>query len=110
MLAEFSSSSLSNTVIMKSVMALAGACLVGLALGATTPSASTPIPTFSAQEIVSGSAIRQLSQIAYDNAMARAAAATTGCTKDKVKIRQEWCVAVVSRNKTETCSPVAGET
>lgn len=57
--------------------------VAGAALGAV-------IPTFTQAQIDSGEAIRQLGKIAYDNAMARAAKATTGCTKDKVKIRKEW--------------------
>ncbi|KAM7215209.1 tyrosinase [Rhypophila decipiens] len=61
----------------------AAGLLSGSAIAAT-------IPTFTQAQIDSGEAIRQLGQIAYDNAMARAAKATTGCTKDKVKIRKEW--------------------
>lgn len=57
--------------------------LAGMALSAT-------IPKFTQAQIDSGEAIRQLGKIAYDTAMARAAKATTGCTKDKVKIRKEW--------------------
>lgn len=57
--------------------------LAGLAVGAA-------IPTFTQAQIDSGEAIRQLGKIAYDTAMARAAKATVGCTKDKVKIRKEW--------------------
>lgn len=72
---------------MKSVIALVGASLVGLALGATTP-----IPSFTAAEISSGAAMQQLGKIAYDNAMTRLANATSGCTKDTVKIRKEWWV------------------
>jgi tyrosinase len=68
---------------MKSIVVLVGATLTGLALGAT-------IPTFTQAEIDSGKAIQQLGKIAYDTAMARAAKAKTGCTKDKVKIRREW--------------------
>ncbi len=63
--------------------AVAGALLAGLAIGAT-------IPTFTQAQVDSGEAIRQLSKIAYDTAMERAAKATSGCTKDKVKIRKEW--------------------
>lgn len=63
----------------------AAGLLSGTAIGAT-------IPTFTQAQIDSGEAIRALGKIAYDNAMARAAKATTGCTKDKVKIRKEWCV------------------
>jgi tyrosinase len=59
------------------------AVLAGVAIGAT-------IPTFTQAQIDSGEALRQLGKIAYDTAMARAAKATTGCTKDKVKIRKEW--------------------
>ncbi|OIW29032.1 Di-copper centre-containing protein [Coniochaeta ligniaria NRRL 30616] len=51
---------------------------------------SATIPTFTQAQIDSGEAIRQLSKIAYDTAMARAAKATSGCTKDKIKIRKEW--------------------
>lgn len=64
-------------------LAAAGGLLVGLA-------ATAAIPTFTQAEIDSGEAIRQLGKIAYDNAMARAAKATSGCTQDKVKIRKEW--------------------
>lgn len=67
--------------ILKPVVAVA--LLVGTAFSAT-------IPTFSQAQIDSGDAMRQLSKIAYDTAMARAAKATTGCTADKVKIRKEW--------------------
>lgn len=63
----------------------AAALLAGMAISAA-------IPTFTQAQIDSGEAIRQLGKIAYDNAMARAAKATSGCTKDKVKIRKEWYV------------------
>ncbi|KAK4443684.1 tyrosinase [Podospora aff. communis PSN243] len=67
--------------ILKPVAAVA--LLAGAAISAT-------IPTFTQAQIDSGEAIRKLGQIAYDTAMARAAKATTGCTKDKVRIRKEW--------------------
>ena len=59
------------------------ALLAGSVIGAT-------IPTFTQAQIDSGDAIRQLNKIAYDTAMARASAAKSGCTKDKIKIRKEW--------------------
>jgi len=65
--------------------------VVALALLASTAISAT-IPTFTQAQIDSGEAIRTLGKIAYDNAMARAAKATTGCTKDKVRIRKEWYV------------------
>jgi len=69
---------------MLSVLKLvAAAALAGMAIGAT-------IPTFTQAQIDSGEAIRKLGQIAYDTSMARAAKATSGCTKDKVRIRKEW--------------------
>ncbi|KAK4164769.1 putative domain, di-copper centre [Cladorrhinum sp. PSN259] len=58
---------------------------------------SAAIPTFTQAQIDSGEAIRQLGKIAYDNAMARAAKATSGCTKDKVKIRKEWNMTLTDR-------------
>ena len=64
---------------------LAVALFATLALGA--PSA---IPSFSAADIESGKAIQALGKIAFDNAMARVNKATSGCTKDNVKIRKEW--------------------
>ncbi len=67
--------------ILKSAAAVA--LLAGMAISVT-------IPTFTQAQIDSGEAIRQLGKIAYDTAMARAAKATSGCTKDKVKIRKEW--------------------
>jgi tyrosinase len=71
-------------------VALTGALLAGLAVSKPTPRGIEAIPTFTAQEITSGKAIQQLGKIAYDNAMARVNAATSGCTKDKVKVRKEW--------------------
>jgi len=65
----------------------AAALFAGMAISAV-------IPTFTQAQIDSGEAIRQLGKIAYDNAMARAAKATSGCTKDKVKIRREWYVGI----------------
>ncbi|KAK3389873.1 hypothetical protein B0H63DRAFT_105026 [Podospora didyma] len=67
--------------ILKSVAAVA--VLAGMTLSAA-------VPTFTQAQIDSGEALRQLGKIAYDTAMARAAKATTGCTKDKIKIRKEW--------------------
>lgn len=67
--------------ILKPVAGLA--VLAGVAL-------AQQIPTFTQAQIDSGEAIRRLGKIAYDNALARAAKATTGCTRDKVKIRKEW--------------------
>ncbi len=64
-------------------LAVATALLAGIAVSASTP-------TFTQAQIDSGEAIRQLSKTAYDTAIARAAKATTGCTKDKVRIRKEW--------------------
>jgi tyrosinase len=74
-------------VMMKSIMLLVGALLVGMV--ASVPAA---IPSFTAAEIDSGKAIQALGKIAFDTAMARAANRTTGCTKDKVRIRREWWV------------------
>jgi tyrosinase len=71
--------------MMLSIMKLAAAAAV-LACTAI----SSTIPTFTQAQIDSGDAIRQLSKIAYDTAMARAAKATSGCTKDKILIRKEW--------------------
>lgn len=76
---------------MKSLTVLAGALLA--LLPALAGAAPTALPSFSTAEIDSGRAIQQLSRIAYDNAMARVAKATTGCTKDKVKVRKEWLVS-----------------
>lgn len=67
--------------IMK--LAVATALLAGIAVSST-------IPTFTQAQIDSGEAIRQLSKIAYDTSMARAAKATSGCTKDKIRYRKEW--------------------
>jgi len=77
---------------LKSVAVLAGVMLASLVGANPEPAANalSAIPTFTAAEIDSGAAIRQLGKIAYDNAMARVAKATSGCTKDKVKIRKEW--------------------
>ena len=71
---------------MKSLVLLASALLVGTVVSAPT----AEIPKFTQAEVDSGQAIRELGRIAYDNAMARASKATTGCTKDKVRIRKEW--------------------
>ena len=71
---------------MKPLILLVSALLAGSAVGAPT----AQIPTFTQGEIDSGKAIRELGRIAYENAMARAAKATTGCTKDKVRVRKEW--------------------
>lgn len=59
---------------------------------------SAVIPTFTQAQIDSGEAIRQLGKIAYDTAMARAAKATSGCTKDKIKIRKEWYEVPLQNN------------
>ena len=82
-------------------MILVGTLLTGLALAVPAPSASSALalPSFSASDIDSGRAIQDLSKLAYDTAMARVAKATTGCTKDKVKIRKEWCVTVYTDSK-----------
>ena len=66
-----------------SKVAVVIALLAGIAV-------SVSIPTFTQAQIDSGEAIRQLGKTAYDTAMARAAKATTGCTKDKIRIRKEW--------------------
>jgi tyrosinase len=71
---------------MKSIVLLASALLAGSVISAPTAN----IPKFTQDELDSGKAIRELGRIAYDNAMARASKATTGCTKDKVRIRKEW--------------------
>ncbi|KAG7288169.1 hypothetical protein NEMBOFW57_007694 [Staphylotrichum longicolle] len=71
---------------MKLLVLLASALLAGSAAGAPT----AQIPKFTQAEIDSGKAIRELGRIAYENALARAAKATTGCTRDKVRIRKEW--------------------
>ncbi|KAK0710839.1 hypothetical protein B0H67DRAFT_554906 [Lasiosphaeris hirsuta] len=70
---------------MRSILKIvtATALLAGMAISAS-------IPTFTQSQIDSGEAIRALGKIAYDTAMARAAKATSGCTKDKIKIRKEW--------------------
>lgn len=72
--------------MMKSIVLLASALLAGSAVSAPT----AEIPSFTQAEMDSGKAIRELGRIAYENAMARAAKATTGCTKEKVRIRKEW--------------------
>lgn len=83
---------------MKSLVLLASAVLLaGSAISAPT----AQIPTFSQADIDSGKAIRELGRIAYENAMARAAKATTGCTKDKVRIRKEWYVLRYDRGGQE---------
>lgn len=84
--------------IRKYALILVGTLLTRLALGGPTSSASAvaAIPTFSAADIDSGKALKDLSKLAYDNAMARVAKATTGCTKDKVKFRKEWWVVFTS--------------
>ncbi len=92
----------------KYAVILAGALLAGLALGAPTSTArASPtstaraaptstaqglaaMPTYASADVDSGKAMRDLSKLAYDTAMARAAKGTHGCTKDKVKIRKEW--------------------
>jgi len=72
-------------------VALTAALFGGLAIGNPTPrGVAAAIPSFTAEQITSGKAIQQLGAIAYENAMARVNAATSGCTKDKVKIRKEW--------------------
>jgi tyrosinase len=78
--------------IKKYILIVVGTMLARFALGGGTPSSDgvAAIPTYSTADIESGKAIRDLSKIAYDNAMARAAKATTGCTKDKLKFRKEW--------------------
>jgi len=78
---------------MAMVKLIIGALLAGLVLGAPSSTPGSKIPSdFSAEDIDSGRAIQALGQIAYDNAMARVAKATQGCTKDKLKIRKEWYV------------------
>jgi tyrosinase len=72
-------------VALKSAVLLVSALFAGFAF-----TAPTPIPSFTQAEIDSGKALQVLGKIAYDNAMARVAKATSGCTKDKVKIRKEW--------------------
>lgn len=74
--------------ITKSALVL----VAGALFGGLTLSAPSAIPTFTADEINSGKALQELGKIAYDNAMARVAKSTSGCTKDNVKIRKEWCV------------------
>jgi tyrosinase len=76
-------------VVINSGLVLAVAAL----FAGSTLSAPTAIPTFTAEEINSGKAIQALGKLAYDNAMARLAKSTSGCTKDNVKIRKEWWVA-----------------
>jgi len=83
--------------MMVSMAKLLGACAL-LAAGM----ASAAIPTFTQAQVDSGEALRQLGKIAYDNAMARAAKATMGCTKDKIKIRKEWYVPVMP-SKRQCC-------
>ena len=77
---------------LKSLALLAGAMLAGIVSAAPRPAADalSAIPTFTAAEIDSGEALRKLGKIAYDNAMARVAKSTSGCTKDNVKVRKEW--------------------
>jgi tyrosinase len=72
-------------VAFKSAVLLASAWLAGSALGALAD-----IPKFTQADIDSGKAIKELGKIAFDPALARAATPTTGCTKDKVRIRREW--------------------
>lgn len=71
-------------------VAAATALVVGMA-------ACTSIPTFTQAQIDSGDAIRQLGKMAYDIALARAAKATSGCSKDKIRIRKEWRVATLKQ-------------
>jgi tyrosinase len=71
--------------ITKSLVMLAGAMLAGLVVGSPAQ-----IPSFTAAQIDSGEAIRTLGKLAYDAAMARVAKATTGCTKENVRVRKEW--------------------
>ncbi|KAI2616100.1 Di-copper centre-containing protein [Hypoxylon sp. NC1633] len=61
--------------------ALLGASLRGLALGDDFPQ----------EDIESGKALQQLSQTAYNNALARLEASPSStCTKDNVRVRKEW--------------------
>ena len=77
---------------LKSIALLAGVALAGFVRAAPAPAADalSAIPSFTPAEIDSGEAIRKLGKIAYDNALARVAKSTSGCTKDNVKIRKEW--------------------
>ncbi|KAL2115299.1 hypothetical protein VTJ04DRAFT_9554 [Mycothermus thermophilus] len=63
---------------------VAGVLLAGHA------AAAPQIPNFTQEEIDSGYALRELSRIAYENAMARVEKSTSGCTKENVQIRREW--------------------
>ncbi|KAK3331389.1 hypothetical protein B0H66DRAFT_465498 [Apodospora peruviana] len=71
-------------------MRLAIVKLVAATALLVSPAIGVTIPTFTQTQIDSGEALRQLGKLAYDVAMARAAKATSGCTKDKVKMRKEW--------------------
>jgi hypothetical protein len=78
---------------MRPSLILAGGLMALTSQASPAPPSSgalAAIRAFSMAEVDDGSAIRELSKMAYDNAMARVAQATTGCTKDKVKIRKEW--------------------
>ncbi|KAL2264061.1 hypothetical protein VTK26DRAFT_2847 [Humicola hyalothermophila] len=70
---------------MRSLALVVSTLLAGHALAQ-----GAQIPSFTQEEIDSGYAIQELGRIAYENAMARAAEATSGCTKDKVRVRKEW--------------------
>lgn len=77
--------SVSTITKMRSLSLLvAGVLLAGHA------AAAPQIPNFTQQEIDSGYALRELSRIAYENAMARVEKSTSGCTKENVQIRREW--------------------
>ncbi|KAI1104576.1 Di-copper centre-containing protein [Jackrogersella minutella] len=60
-------------------LALLGASLQGLVLGADYPQA----------DIDSGKALKDMSKRAYDNALARLDGSST-CTKENVRVRKEW--------------------
>lgn len=55
---------------------------------------SAAITEYTQEQINSGGALKDLSKLAYDTAMARLESnGTSGCNKDNVKVYKEWRVA-----------------
>lgn len=77
-------------MVCKNLSVAVTALLAGLAAANPTRRGAAAIPSFTAEEITSGKAIQELGRIAYETAMERVNKATSGCTKDNVKIRKEW--------------------
>ncbi|ETS81132.1 hypothetical protein PFICI_06134 [Pestalotiopsis fici W106-1] len=54
-------------------------------------SVSATIPQYTQEQINSGDALKDLSKLAYENAMSRLESnGTSGCNKDNVKVYKEW--------------------